>query len=40
MAADLSEYAGHAEDAFADGVWQQVTLGTEGVYAIRRTPAR
>ena len=32
--ADLSAYAGEAKSAFADGVWQQVTLGTEGVYAI------
>ncbi|HEX6355862.1 extracellular solute-binding protein [Actinophytocola sp.] len=32
--ADLAEYAGDAKDAFVDGVWQQVTLGTEGVYAI------
>lgn len=34
VAADLSEYAGDTKSAFADGVWQQVTLGTEGVYAI------
>ncbi|TDV57208.1 ABC transporter substrate-binding protein [Actinophytocola oryzae] len=32
--ADLAQYAGDAKDAFAGGVWQQVTLGTEGVYAI------
>jgi multiple sugar transport system substrate-binding protein len=32
--ADIAGEAGEAEDAFAEGVWQQVTLGTEAVYAI------
>ncbi|HYQ63057.1 ABC transporter substrate-binding protein [Actinophytocola sp.] len=32
--ADLAEYTADAEKAFADGVWQQVTLGTRGVYAV------
>jgi multiple sugar transport system substrate-binding protein len=34
VTADLTDYAGAAKDAFAAGVWRQVTLGTEGVYAI------
>lgn len=34
VAADLSRYAGDARSRFAEGVWQQVTLGTDGVYAI------
>jgi multiple sugar transport system substrate-binding protein len=34
VAADLSSYTKDAKSAFADGVWQQVTLGTDGVYAI------
>jgi multiple sugar transport system substrate-binding protein len=32
--ADLGKYAGDARSKFADAVWQQVTLGTEAVYAI------
>jgi multiple sugar transport system substrate-binding protein len=32
--ADISEEAGDAADAFAPGLWQQVTLGTDAVYAI------
>lgn len=32
--ADISELAGDAESAFAEGVWQQVTLGTDAVYAV------
>jgi multiple sugar transport system substrate-binding protein len=32
--ADLAEYAADARSAFAGGVWQQVTLGTRGVYAV------
>ncbi|MCU4744885.1 MULTISPECIES: ABC transporter substrate-binding protein [Streptomyces] len=32
--ADISGQAGDAEDAFAPGLWQQVTLGTDAVYAI------
>ncbi|ROO58742.1 multiple sugar transport system substrate-binding protein [Micromonospora sp. Llam0] len=32
--ADIAELAGDAQSAFADGVWQQVTLGTDAVYAI------
>lgn len=34
VTADLAEYTGTTKDAFAEGMWQQVTLGTEGVYAI------
>jgi multiple sugar transport system substrate-binding protein len=33
-AADLRQYANDVKGEFADGLWQQVTLGTEGVYAI------
>ena len=32
--ADITEGAGDARDAFAPGVWEQVTLGGSGVYAI------
>ncbi|ORT57544.1 extracellular solute-binding protein [Streptomyces sp. CB03238] len=32
--ADISKEAGDAEKAFAPGVWQQVTLGTDAVYAL------
>ncbi|QFZ19127.1 ABC transporter substrate-binding protein [Saccharothrix syringae] len=32
--ADISAAAGGAEDAFAPGVWDQVTLGGSGVYAV------
>ncbi|WP_049578482.1 ABC transporter substrate-binding protein [Streptomyces sp. SBT349] len=32
--ADISEQAGDAEERFAPGVWQQVTLGTDAVYAL------
>ncbi|HEU5470766.1 MAG TPA: sugar ABC transporter substrate-binding protein [Actinophytocola sp.] len=32
--ADLSDFAGGAKEKFADGVWAQVTLGTDAVYAI------
>jgi multiple sugar transport system substrate-binding protein len=32
--ADIAGPAGDARSAFADGVWQQVTLGTDAVYAI------
>jgi multiple sugar transport system substrate-binding protein len=34
VTADLAGYTGSAKDAFAAGVWRQVTLGTSGVYAI------
>jgi multiple sugar transport system substrate-binding protein len=34
VTADLSQYANDVKGEFADGVWQQVTLGTEGVYAV------
>lgn len=32
--ADIAEQAEAVEDRFAEGLWQQVTLGTEAVYAI------
>ncbi|MGW0712173.1 extracellular solute-binding protein [Streptomyces sp. NPDC002643] len=32
--ADISGEAGDAKSKFADGVWQQTTLGTDAVYAI------
>jgi multiple sugar transport system substrate-binding protein len=32
--ADISGQAGDAKSSFADGVWQQVTLGSDAVYAI------
>jgi multiple sugar transport system substrate-binding protein len=32
--ADIAESARPVRDRFADGVWQQVTLGTDAVYAI------
>jgi multiple sugar transport system substrate-binding protein len=32
--ADISENVGGAEGKFADGVWQQTTLGTDAVYAV------
>ncbi|MFD5231180.1 ABC transporter substrate-binding protein [Streptomyces qaidamensis] len=32
--ADISENVGDAEGKFADGVWQQTTLGTDAVYAV------
>ncbi|WP_320777431.1 ABC transporter substrate-binding protein [Streptomyces sp. CRN 30] len=32
--ADISGEAGEAEDDFAEGVWQQTTLGSDAVYAI------
>ncbi|MET9574189.1 ABC transporter substrate-binding protein [Streptomyces sp. DT199] len=32
--ADISKNVGEAEDKFADGVWQQTTLGTDAVYAV------
>lgn len=32
--ADISKNVGEAEDRFADGVWQQTTLGTDAVYAV------
>ncbi|MFF7331305.1 ABC transporter substrate-binding protein [Streptomyces sp. NPDC090306] len=32
--ADISKAAGDAKKEFADGVWQQTTLGTDKVYAI------
>jgi multiple sugar transport system substrate-binding protein len=32
--ADISEQTGGAEDQFAPGLWQQVTLGTDAVYAL------
>jgi multiple sugar transport system substrate-binding protein len=32
--ADISEYTGDVEGEFAPGVWQQVTLGTDAVYAV------
>ena len=32
--ADIAEQAAPVKDKFAEGVWQQVTLGTEAVYAI------
>lgn len=32
--ADIAKEAGDAKSKFADGVWQQTTLGTDAVYAI------
>ncbi|MFD7510341.1 extracellular solute-binding protein [Streptomyces sp. NPDC059853] len=32
--ADISDQVADAEDAFAPGLWQQVTLGTDAVYAL------
>jgi multiple sugar transport system substrate-binding protein len=32
--ADISKDAGSLKDKFAEGVWQQVTLGTDAVYAV------
>jgi multiple sugar transport system substrate-binding protein len=32
--ADISKNIGDAEGKFADGVWQQTTLGTDAVYAV------
>ncbi|GAA2363368.1 MULTISPECIES: extracellular solute-binding protein [Streptomyces] len=32
--ADISDQVAGAEDAFAPGLWQQVTLGTDAVYAL------
>ncbi|MER8223793.1 extracellular solute-binding protein [Streptomyces sp. NPDC094143] len=32
--ADISEDVDGAKDSFADGVWQQTTLGTDAVYAV------
>ncbi|MGI5371970.1 ABC transporter substrate-binding protein [Streptomyces iakyrus] len=32
--ADISKNVGGAEGKFADGVWQQTTLGTDAVYAV------
>ncbi|GAB2881724.1 extracellular solute-binding protein [Streptomyces deserti] len=32
--ADISKHVGDAKDKFADGVWQQTTLGTDAVYAV------
>ncbi|MEV3971484.1 extracellular solute-binding protein [Streptomyces sp. NPDC050698] len=32
--ADISGEVGEAKDRFADGVWQQTTLGTDAVYAV------
>ncbi|MEV7978229.1 extracellular solute-binding protein [Streptomyces sp. NPDC086519] len=32
--ADISKEVGDARSDFADGVWQQVTLGTDAVYAV------
>ncbi|MFF7472913.1 extracellular solute-binding protein [Streptomyces sp. NPDC008092] len=32
--ADISKSVGDAKSKFADGVWQQVTLGTDAVYAV------
>ncbi|MFE8961355.1 ABC transporter substrate-binding protein [Streptomyces iakyrus] len=32
--ADISKNVGEAEGKFADGVWQQTTLGTDAVYAV------
>ncbi|AYN42817.1 extracellular solute-binding protein [Streptomyces dangxiongensis] len=32
--ADISQEVGGAKDKFADGVWQQTTLGTDAVYAV------
>ncbi|AXE83767.1 extracellular solute-binding protein [Streptomyces sp. Go-475] len=32
--ADISKHVDGAKDRFADGVWQQTTLGTDAVYAV------
>ncbi|MGW2593109.1 ABC transporter substrate-binding protein [Streptomyces sp. NPDC001515] len=32
--ADISKEAGDAKDAFAEGVWQQATLGSDALYAL------
>ncbi|MET9764295.1 extracellular solute-binding protein [Streptomyces sp. NPDC006372] len=32
--ADISKNVGDAQGSFADGVWQQTTLGTDAVYAV------
>lgn len=32
--ADISSYVGNAESEFVEGLWQQVTLGTDAVYAL------
>ncbi|HWU05724.1 MAG TPA: sugar ABC transporter substrate-binding protein [Streptomyces sp.] len=32
--ADISEEAGDAEGEFADGIWQQATLGSDALYAL------
>lgn len=32
--ADISKEAGDAKSAFADGIWQQATLGTDALYAL------
>ncbi|MFE9017548.1 extracellular solute-binding protein [Streptomyces sp. NPDC007808] len=32
--ADIASEVGDAEDKFAEGVWQQTTLGTDAVYAV------
>ncbi|MER7406336.1 extracellular solute-binding protein [Streptomyces sp. NPDC000070] len=32
--ADISKTVGDTKDRFADGVWQQTTLGTDAVYAV------
>lgn len=37
--ADISEQAGSVKDKFAEGVWEQVTLGTDAVYAIPQDAA-
>jgi multiple sugar transport system substrate-binding protein len=34
VVADIKKQAGSAKDKFASGIWQQVTLGTDSVYAI------
>ncbi|MGW4215303.1 extracellular solute-binding protein [Lentzea sp. NPDC004789] len=36
---DVAEFAGGAKDAFAEGVWKQVTLGSPAVYAIPQDTA-
>ncbi|MFG2822070.1 ABC transporter substrate-binding protein [Kitasatospora sp. NPDC048365] len=37
--ADVAKQAGSVKDRFADGVWKQVTLGTDAVYAIPQDSA-
>lgn len=37
--ADISEQAGGLRDRFAEGLWQQVTLGTDAVYGIPQDAA-